>query len=120
MPRRIPTRLLVVSYLRDHEGLERLEYKQAAGSEEESLPPAVSLTVHWQTIRSLIDGVHARLGDVMDLARLRRARDGTGIDGPAADLAAHVLPKACFAGVLEPPLHPHFDITHNLPAEIPW
>ncbi|MBI4606254.1 MAG: CHAT domain-containing protein, partial [Planctomycetes bacterium] len=21
---------------------------------------------------------------------------------------------------LEPPLHPHFDITHNLPAEIPW
>ncbi len=111
---------LGVSYQKDARGVEGLLYSPAALVAGEAVPESVLKITRDDAVCAAIEQVRRRIEMLVELAKLGRPRQGTGIEGEAAELADQVLPDRGFCAVVKPGVHPLFDIASDLASMVPW
>ena len=121
MTQEVLTQILGVSHRRDDRGNEGLVYAPSPLVGEGAAPPDST----WQPMKSTvlqrhIEGVRRRVEELTWQARVGQMRGGLGIEPEADALAQYIFPEPGFVGIIEPGLHPQFDIIFDAASSIPW
>ncbi|MFV1966861.1 MAG: CHAT domain-containing protein [Pirellulaceae bacterium] len=117
----ILTQLVGVSQRRDDRGNEGLVYASAPllGGHRAAPEPSCR-PIKPEVLTRRIEDVRGRIEELTWRARLSGLRDQVGIESEAAALASSILPDKGFISIVEPGVHPQFDVVYDAAEAIPW
>lgn len=120
MPDALLVQNLGVSFQRDDNGREGLVYAPTEILPEDPRPERVFRQLTRGDLRQDLSNVFTEVDRVIRCALQGQPRGGADVRAPLEVLVGDVFPEDGFFRVVAPGIHPQFDISSDIAAEIPW